>query len=222
MYGARIGTVVLVVSLVVIGAPFWGQDFGGALALAPTTALWWMLQRGRRISGRTVALGAAVIVGIGLVVGFVDLARPADERTHVGRFFERVGQDGLGGFLGVIGRKASLMIGTFSNTAWVLLVLSVLATLWVAGRRTDVGARMIAAIPPLRSGLISFAVLVVLATALNDSGVQVAGMMLATLLPTLVFLTTRTLTPTRPDPPTTDVEVGAGAVVNGDGAADPS
>jgi hypothetical protein len=35
------------------------------------------------------------------------------------------------------------------------------------------------------------AVLVVLATALNDSGVQVTGMMAAMTLPTLVFLATR-------------------------------
>ena len=41
-----------------------------------------------------------------------------------------------------------------------------------------------------REGLSStgFFVLVVLATALNDSGVQVTGMMAATLLPVLVFL----------------------------------
>ena len=118
-----------------------------------------------------------VIVATGLVAGFVDLSRPANERTHVGRFFEKIGEDGPAGFFTVIGRKLGLMIGTFSNTAWVLLVLSVVILVALAFRRTDVMTRLFARVPTLRPGLVCVAVLVVLATALNDSGVQVTGMM---------------------------------------------
>ena len=57
--------------------------------------------------------------------------------------------------------------------------------------RTDVMTRLFARVPTLRPGLVCVAVLVVLATALNDSGVQVTGMMAAMTLPTLVFLATR-------------------------------
>ena len=83
-------------------------------------------------------------------------SRPADSRTHVGRFFEKIGNEGPAGFLTVIGRKLSLMIGSFSNTAWVLAVLAVHLTrpeatpfllafaagsLWVGlGLRRDSGA----------------------------------------------------------------------------------
>ena len=83
------------------------------------------------------------------------------------------------------------MFGTFSNTAWVLLVLSVLIGIAIAGFRSDLLTRVVERNPNLRIGLICFGVLVVLATALNDSGVQVTGVMLATLLPVLVYLGTR-------------------------------
>jgi hypothetical protein len=192
-HGAGVGYAVLGVTLVVVGAPLWGQDYGGALALAPTLVLWWLLHSERRIRWRTLFTIVAVVVITGLVAGFVDLTRPSNERTHVGRFFEKVGDEGPAGFFTVIGRKLSLMIGTFSNTAWVLLVLSVLVVLYLAFRKTDAMTRLVARIPTLAPGLVCVAVLVVLATALNDSGVQVTGMMLATLLPVLVFLATRYL-----------------------------
>ena len=189
--GAWIGYGVLAATLLAIGAPMWGQDYGGALALAPTLVLWWMLHSGRRIRWRTVFTILGVLVVTGLVAGFVDLSRPANERTHVGRFFEKVGEDGPAGFFNVIGRKLGLMIGTFSNTAWVLLVLSVVILVVLAFWKTDVMTRLFARVPTLRPGLVCVAVLVVLATALNDSGVQVTGMMAAMTLPTLVFLATR-------------------------------
>jgi len=189
--GPAIGYAVLVVTLVVVGAPLWGQDYGGALALAPTIVVWWLLRSGRHIRVRTVLTILAVIVVTGVVAGLVDLSRPSNERTHVGRFFERIGQDGPAGFFEVVGRKWSLMVETFSNTAWVLLVLVVLALVLLAFRRTDVMRRIFAAVPTLRPGLVCAAVLTVLATVLNDSGVQVTGMMLATALPVLVFLAMR-------------------------------
>jgi hypothetical protein len=186
--GLRIGLAVLGTTLVVVGAPIWGQDYGGALALGPTIVLWWLLRSGRRIRARTVLIIGGVLVAIGVLVGLIDLSRPADSRTHVGRFFEKVGKEGPTGFLTVVGRKLSLMLGTFSNTAWVLAVLSVAILLLLAALRTDVFPRLSARIPTLPTGLLCYGVLVVLATALNDSGVQVTGMMAATLLPVLVFL----------------------------------
>ena len=189
--GPAIGYVLLLVTFVVVAAPMFGQDFGGALSLGPTIALWWLLRSGRRINLRAIAILVGVLVAAGLVAGFVDLSRPANERTHIGRLFEKVGSDGFGSFVGVVGRKASLMFSTFSNTAWLLAVLSVLVGLVLAGRRSDLLARTIARVPTLQPGLICFGVVTALATALNDSGVQVTGMMLATLLPVLVFLATR-------------------------------
>jgi len=189
--GAALGDAVLVVTLLAIGAPMWGQDYGGALALAPTIVLWWLLHTRRRVHWRTVFIILGVLVATGLVAGFVDLSRAANEQTHVGRFFHKVGEDGPSAFFSVIGRKLGLMIGTFSNTAWVLLVLSVVVVALLAFLRTDVTTRIFTRVPALRPGLVCVGVLIVLATALNDSGVQVMGMMAAMTLAAIAFLATR-------------------------------
>ncbi len=81
------------------------------------------------------------------------------------------------------------MISTFSNTAWVLVVITVLGLAWLAVRRTT-SRHGCSSVPPAAPGLVCFATLTVLATALNDSGVQVTGMLLATALPVCVFLVT--------------------------------
>ena len=189
--GSMVGNALLVLTFLIVAAPMFGQDFGGGLSLGPTVALWWLLRSGRKVRVKTVLILAAVLVGAGLLAGFADLSRPANERTHVGRLFEKIGSDGIGSFFTVVGRKAGLMFSTFSNTAWVLLVLSVVIGIAIAGLRSDLLARVVDRRPNLRLGLICFGVLVVLATALNDSGVQVTGVMLATLLPVLVYLGTR-------------------------------
>ena len=199
--GRRVAIGILAVTVVVVGAPIFGQDFGGAITAAPAYLLLGLLLYDRKITTKAVALLFAVLVVAGLAVGFADLARPADSRTHVGRFFEKVGDEGISGFTTVVGRKATLMLATFHNTGWVLLVLGVLAALaWVAWR-TDRLRALATAVPTLRAALVSFAVLALLGTILNDSGVQVMGMMLTVLVPTLIVLACRELVPPEPAAP---------------------
>jgi uncharacterized membrane protein len=77
----------------------------------------------------------------------------------------------------------------------------VLIGIGLAGRRSDLLTRGFARVPTLRIGLICYAVLVTLATVLNDSGVQVTAMMAATLLPVLIVIATRVDDDTpEPDP----------------------
>jgi hypothetical protein len=200
--GRRIAVAVLAVTVVVVGAPFFGQDFGGAISAAPAYLLLGLLLYGRRITIKAVALLAAVLLGAGLLVGLVDLSRPTDKQTHVGRFFQKVADQGVSGFTTVVGRKLSLMLQTFHDTGWVLLVLGVVGSLAYLAWRTDRLRTLANAVPVLPAMLVSFAVLSVLATVLNDSGIQVMGMMLAVLVPTLVVLACRELVPpeTPPDP----------------------
>ena len=100
--------------------------------------------------------------------------------------------------------RLGLMLGTFSNTAWVLLVLSVVAVAFLACTRSDVMPRLFARVPALRPGLVCVLVLIVLATVLNDSGVQVTGMMGSMTLASLTYLATR-LADREPDPSPPDV-----------------
>ena len=64
---SEISKAVLGATLVVVGAPIWGQDYGGALALGPTTVLWWLLARGKSIRVRTVLVIGGVLVATGVI-----------------------------------------------------------------------------------------------------------------------------------------------------------
>jgi len=196
--GVGVAAVLLAIVLVVVGAPFFGQDFGGAISLAPAALLLLLLLSGRRVSLRSVGWLVLALVVAGLAVGFVDLSRPADSRTHVGRFFEKVGHEGISGFVEVIGRKLDLMVRTFSNTGWVLVVVVAVGALVYVLRATDLFERMSGWVTTLRAGFVAFALLVVLATLLNDSGVQVTGMMTAIFVPTFVVLGCRASTRATP------------------------
>ncbi len=103
----RIAIALLAVTFVVMGVPFWGNDFGGAISVAPGFALL-ALAAPRRAScgGRPCGCWSGVLVASGIVVGLVDLLRPSDQRTHVGKFFEKAGTD-FGSATLVLRRKAS-------------------------------------------------------------------------------------------------------------------
>ncbi len=170
----------LVVSFVALTPPLFGQDFGGTLAAAPAFALLaWMLL-GRRVTLKAIVALIGILVASGLVVGFLDLLRPADQRTHVGRFFEKVGNEGFSGFSTVIERKSGENVATFSSPIYLVLILVVIGVglaLWLRPPRPLVTA--VTRVPTLRPAALSMGVLVLLSYALNDSGLAIPALMLS-------------------------------------------
>jgi len=155
---------------------------------------------GRRLRYRTVAIWCAVaVIAVG-GLGLVDLTRPSGERSHLGRLFERVGDDGAGGLWLVIERKLAQNLRTITGQQWTWLLLAVAAV--VAYLLWRHRARLLAPFttePELRAAGIGIGVALVLGFAVNDSGVAVPGMMLAVTVPTLAWWL---LDPSRPtDPP---------------------
>ncbi len=182
----------LAVVLVVVGAPFFGQNFGGALAAAPAFAAVALLLFGHRITPRLGVALVGLLVASGLVIGFVDLARPAGSRTHVGRFFEKVGNDGWHGFALVIRRKLGENLDVLNQSLWFLMIPAILAFIAYLMYRSPPRLRaMERQVPSLRPALIGFLVVSVLGLALKDSGIAVPGMMLGVLGAALVYLTVR-------------------------------
>jgi len=186
--GVRVAAILLGFVLVVVAAPPWGQDFGGALSNAPAFAVFLWLAAGKQIKAKSIALFSIALLIAGLLVGFADLTRPRDSRTHVGRFFEKIGNEGIGGFATVVERKAGLMLNTFLVPTWVIATIALLAFLAFLGFKTPWIRRLNSNLPTLRAGAISFATMAVLGLLLNDSGVTVPGMMLAIMVPCLLSL----------------------------------
>jgi ABC-type amino acid transport system permease subunit len=124
-----------------------------------------------------VILGVVLVVS-GLLVGFADLMRPKEQRTHVGRFFDKVANDGFGGFALTLRRKAMENIDSFTGTKllWILPIVAVLVWyLW----RTPHGRihQLFRDVPVIRQTMLALAVVAFLGYALNDSGVAIPSLM---------------------------------------------
>jgi hypothetical protein len=190
--GRVLAGALLVVVCLVDGLPFFGADVGGMLSLVPASAAMMWLLSGRQIRVRAVLLGAAGTVAVVFMAGFIDLARPATSRTHLGRLFERVRVQGWDGLWTVVERKAAANLGTLGLSVWTLLVpvlfLLLAVLLYKApGRLREVKA----AIPEMHAVLVAFGILALLGFALNDSGIAIPGVMLGIANAVLVFLTVR-------------------------------
>jgi hypothetical protein len=179
----------LVVSFVAITPPLFGQDFGGTLAAAPAFALLGWLLLGRRVTVKAALALVGILFVSGLAVGFLDLLRPRDQRSHVGRFFEKVGNEGFSGFSSVIERKGGENAATFSNAIYLVLILVVVVAallLWFRPPRPLAGA--LSRVPTLRAASASLALLIALSYGLNDSGLAIPAIMLSLVAATASYL----------------------------------
>jgi tryptophan-rich sensory protein len=186
--------VTLLLGAVVVGidaAPGLGRDLGGVLAAVPAFLLLALLLTGARITAArlTAALGAAVLVAG--TVAVLDWLRPADQRTHLGRFVQQLLD---GGAWTVVSRKAqdNLAVLTGSSLTW-LLPVALVAAVWLVrpgGRLRSGALRGLAREDraALRAGLLAVAVALGLGAAVNDSGVAVPATAAALLVPLLVWL----------------------------------
>ena len=191
--GVRIAVSILVVVLLADGMPFWGADVGGVLAAVPAFALVALGLSGRQVSRRRLVALAAVGVAIVCALGFLDLLRPAESRTHLGRLFEQIGSDGIRPFTDAVQRKIATNLSTIPTSIWIPLVPAVLAFYaWLAYgsafRLKEIRRRA----PQMRPAFVGLLVAAALGLALNDSGIAIPAMMLGVLNPVLVRLALHT------------------------------
>jgi hypothetical protein len=211
---ARVATAAVVLgagalTVLVVGAPALGRDFGGVLAALPGFLLLAMLLTGTRVTVTRMAAVLALAVAAVGSLAFVDWLRPPSERSHLGRFVEQLL---TGEAWTVVSRKAEANLGILfgSPLAW-LLPVALVAAVWLVrpaggrwggwvqrwlpgplrgpgllrGRRDLLPAGDLAV---LRAGLLAAALSLALGAAANDSGVALPATAAALLVPLLVWL----------------------------------
>jgi hypothetical protein len=187
--GQAVSIGLLVAVLVVIGAPTFGSDVGGIIAFTPTILVFAVMVTGYRVRLRTVVLGLLATVAAVTAFGLVDLARPEGERAHLGRLFERVGNEGLEPLLSIMERKALANLGVTTSSFWVAVIpVAVAFLVFLARFPTRPMTELYARIPPLRAGVWAAIVAAILGSAVNDSGAIVGGVTLFVLVLGLVWL----------------------------------
>ncbi len=197
---AAIGLLVAV--LVVIGVPTFGSDVGGIIAFTPTILVFAALVTGYRLRVRTVAVGLLATVAAVGAFGMLDLARPPGERAHLGRLFERVGNEGLEPLLSIMERKLLANLGVTTSSFWVAVIPMAVAFLVFLSRYPSRPmARLREQIPTLRAGVTASIVAAVLGSAVNDSGAIVGGVTLFVLVASLAWLALVVTAPASADGP---------------------
>lgn len=182
----------LALTVVIDGAPSWGSDVGGVLATVPGYAVLVLVAMGIRVDVKRAVLIALATVGAIAVFAAIDLARPEEDRTHLGRLVSRVADDDGGGFLEVIERKLGSNISILTSSVWTLTIPFALGLLiYLARRRSGFLRDLQEQVPGIRSMLAGGLLVAVLGFALNDSGVAVPAMMFAILLPYLTYVLLR-------------------------------
>ena len=175
---------IFVAAVVVDGAPGFGSDVGGVLALVPALAITAVLLSGRRPSIKVLAVGAVAALLAVTVFIAIDLARPPEARTHLGRLVEDVRARGLEALTGTIGRKLRSNLRVFRSTIWTLFVPPALAAMaWFLARPRGRWGRLAEVFPKLRAGLVGGLIVAVLGFAVNDSGIVVPAVVLSFLVP---------------------------------------
>lgn len=177
----------LLVVLVADGAPTLGNDVGGILTLVPVFALTWYVLSGRRLSWKAVAVAVAVTVTALALATAVDLLRPPESRTHLGRFAADVA-DEEGTFLTTVTRKWQTNVRVFGQTIWTWMVpiaagFMIYVLVVAKGWR-----RLLPPRSPLRAGVVGTLAAGVIGWLVNDSGVVVTALMFVYVGPYLTLL----------------------------------
>ena len=187
--GHAAAVALLVAVLLVIGLPLWGADVGGILAFTPTILLFGALIWGRRVSLRSVVLAGIVTMAAVTAIGFVDLARPAEERGHLGRLFERIGDEGLQPLTSVIERKLLANLQVTTSSFWVAAIpIAVAFLVFLVRYPTRPLTELKWRVPTLRAGLLAACTAAVLGSLVNDSGAIVGGVTVMVVAASLVCL----------------------------------
>jgi hypothetical protein len=175
--------------VLVDGLPMFGSDVGGVIALVPAFAITWVLLAGKRPNFKLLAVGLLAAVAVIVVFLVIDLARPPDSRTHLGRLFEDIQDRGPDVLIDTIQRKASSNLRVFTTTIWTYFVPPALAVLaWLLARPRGRWGRLASSFPKLRAGLFGGLVVAVLGFAVNDSGIVIPAMVLSFLVPMAVLV----------------------------------
>ena len=186
---AAVVAVVAVVTVVVDGAPPWGSDVGGVLALVPAFALLAMLRSGTRVSLLRLALAGGAGAVVVSAFALADWARQPADRTHLGRFAQDV-RDGTAGEL--LGRKADAVFGlVLSSPVTAMLPVLVAAVVYVVVRPPGPLRHAFEVATGWRHGLLAVGLASLVGFALNDSGAAVVALAAAVALPATAAVITR-------------------------------
>lgn len=185
-------TVIVLFAIVLVadGAPMLGGDVGGIVALVPLFGLTVIALRGGTVRWRTIALVVALTAVVIAIAAGVDLMRPDESRTHLGRFADELFND-PGELVDTFLRKQAANLRILRGSIWTWMIPVIVGFLlyvlaWERGFEELLPPRS-----PARIGAIAVVGGALLGFAANDSGPIVIVLFFVYLLPFLTLLALR-------------------------------
>jgi hypothetical protein len=163
-------------TVLVIGAPSWGANWGGAVSAAIALVVIWLFSGGARpwrrllIAVVLVMLSAALPAALDLVLS----PSPA-QRTHIGSAAAALLSGGLPSLGGIVRRKLAMSVGILTYTPWTIpLAAAALGAFWIFLRRAAPARAALRGQRRLAGGILGAVIGGGVAMVVNDSGI-VAG-----------------------------------------------
>ena len=183
------------VAVIVDASPSWGSDLGGPPALLPGVILLVLTILQIKLTWRRLL---AISGGIGaflLLASLLDWLRPAESRSHLGRFVQTAID---GGAWDIIDRKLVQNLSLLFDYPLSLLIPAGLVLLaYILARPTSRAAgplrQSFQRVQLLRPGLIVVLVMWVIGFALNDSGTAIPAVGASLAIPLVIAIALRTL-----------------------------
>jgi hypothetical protein len=180
-----VGTVLLV------GAPWWGANWGGCVSVAAgLIAMWVALAPQRR--WRRAAMGVIALLAAAVLPAALDLLQPEAARSHIGVAAAAL----VGGQLDAIRdtaiRKIEMnwRLAQLASWWWLLAPVGFLG-IWELARRSKETWRRAQVAASVRAGFLGALITGLVGVVVNDSGVVILGMALAVTFAAYVFLLSR-------------------------------
>lgn len=170
------------------GAPMLGSDVGGILTFVPVFGLLLYVLWGKRLNLRAIVLSGLATLGVLAVATGLDLLRPADSRTHLGRFVSDIGTNGGGTFFTTIGRKlaTNVRVLTGSFWTWIVPILVIVLLFFLVVQRG--WERDMPRGSALRAGVVAVLLCGLVGFSVNDSGAVVAALVFVYMGPYVMLL----------------------------------
>jgi hypothetical protein len=177
----------LAVVVFVDGAPFLGADVGGVVTLVPVGGLALMALAGGRLTWRRLLVAGGATAAALAVVTAIDLLRPAESRTHLGRLAAETFSSGDASLFATLARRAEVTLDVVGQSFWTAVTPTIAVLALVTLLRNPWARAVLPPATPVRIGVLAALVAGLLGMAVNDSGVIVVAMVMVSVGPVLAF-----------------------------------
>ena len=176
----------LLVVLIFDGAPYFGSDVGGVLALTPALFVISMMLYEKRVGIKAVLLSTVLTIGAISTFALIDLNRPVSHRTHLGRFAESL----LHGDATVtLERKMIASLNSFTRPALsISTIMAVLFFLYIVFSSSKYFKETYSSFISMRYIVLPGVIVAILGLLLNDSGLSIPSNIAIVAIPVITIL----------------------------------